>query len=326
MSEPAEIINAVMTPVNKLIDAVSGAIGKIYEPTHVKKMADAKAYEIKTIGQALQNNTNIPIEYTEGNVSANTKDFDDLVKRAQSRMAYQELIKQQNIESVTDKAYDLLSEETECSEEPVDKDWMIRFFNSVEDISDDDMQNLWAKILAGEVKQPKSFSLRTLETLKNLSKDEALLFEKICKLKITTKTDAYFPNYQEYWKQNGVNFNDLLLLTECGLISVQSDIVSEEVVSNKRIMNLTENRNIQIMVMNKNKHDKVLRIKIFPFTKIGIEISKLFECDISDKNLLLFAKNLRDDLQDENSLCYSTDFELFAYKSTDLKHENNLLD
>lgn len=326
MNDPVEIIKAMVQPTSKLIDAVSGAIGKIYEPTHVRKMADAKAYEIKTIGQALQNNTNIPIEYTEGNVSANTKDFDDLVKRAQSRLGYQEICKQQNIESVTQKAYLLLSDEKECSEEPVDKDWMIRFFNSVEDISDEDMQNLWAKILAGEVKQPKSFSLRTLETLKNLSKDEALLFERICKLKITTETDAYFPNYQEYWKQNGVNFDVLLLLTECGLISVQSDIVSEEVVSNKRIMNLTENRNIQIMVMNKNKHDKVLRIKIFPFTKIGIEISKLFECDISDKNLLLFAKNLRDDLQDENSLCYSNDFKLFAYESTDLKHENNLLD
>lgn len=128
MSNPVEIINAVMTPASKLIDAVSGAIGKIYEPTHVRKMADAKAYEIKTIGQALQNNTNIPIEYTGGNVSANIKDFDDLVKRAQSRLGYQEICKQQNIENVTQKAYLLLSDEKECSEEPVDKDWMIRFF------------------------------------------------------------------------------------------------------------------------------------------------------------------------------------------------------
>lgn len=322
----ANIISAATSPANKLIDAVTGAIGKAYEPTHVRKMADAKAYEIKTIGQALQNNTNIPIEYTGGNVSANTKDFGDLVKRAQSRLGYQEICKQQNIESVTQKAYLLLSDEKECSEEPVDKDWMIRFFNSVEDISDEDMQNLWAKILAGEVKQPKSFSLRTLETLKNLSKDEALLFEKLCKLKITIEGDSYFPNYQKYWKQNDANFDDFLLLTECGLISAQSDIVNEVAVSHERIMNLTENRNIQIMVMNKNKHDKVLRIKVFPFTKIGIEISKLFECDISDENLLLFAKNLRDDLQDENSLLYSNDFELFAYKLTDLKHEDNLLD
>lgn len=322
----ADIISAVVSPANKLIDNVSAAIGKVYEPHYKIKMAKAEAKQIELIGEALRNNTDVSIKYDKGEIIADTTDFDDLVKRTQSRLGYQEICKQQNIESVTQKAYLLLSDEKECSEEPVDKDWMIRFFNSVEDISDDDMQNLWAKILAGEVKQPKSFSLRTLETLKNLSKDEALLFEKICKLKIIIEAAAYFPNYQEYWKQNDASFDDFLLLTECGLISAQSDIVSEVIVSHEMITNLTENRNIQIMAISKAKQDKTLNIEIFPFTKIGIEISKLFECDISDENLLLFAKILKDDLQDENSLLYSNDFELFAYKLTDLEHENNLLD
>ena len=45
----SDIIAASTEPVNKLLDAVTGAIGKAYEPRHIRKMADAKAYEIKTI-------------------------------------------------------------------------------------------------------------------------------------------------------------------------------------------------------------------------------------------------------------------------------------
>lgn len=39
----SDIIAASTEPVNKLLDAVTGAIGKAYEPRHIRKMADAKA-------------------------------------------------------------------------------------------------------------------------------------------------------------------------------------------------------------------------------------------------------------------------------------------
>ena len=61
----------------------------------------------------------------------------------------------------------------------MDKDWFTRYFNIVQDISNEDIQDLWAKLLAGEIKQPGSFSYRTLETLKNMTTDEAELFTKI---------------------------------------------------------------------------------------------------------------------------------------------------
>ncbi len=47
----SEIVTAVVEPANKLIEVVSGAIGTAYEPRHIKKMADARAYELRTIGE-----------------------------------------------------------------------------------------------------------------------------------------------------------------------------------------------------------------------------------------------------------------------------------
>lgn len=57
-------------------------------------------------------------------------------------------------------------------------DWFIRFFDSVGNISNAEMQNLWARILAGEIHNHGTFSLRTLETLRNMNQEEAILFKK----------------------------------------------------------------------------------------------------------------------------------------------------
>ena len=86
--------------------------------------------------------------------------------------------KVENVEEVVSKAKQQFTADEQVSEEPVEKDWMARFLNIAEEISDKDMQDIWGRILAGEIKKPKSFSLRTLEVMRNMSKDEALLLMK----------------------------------------------------------------------------------------------------------------------------------------------------
>ena len=135
-----EIVQAVVSPAEKLIEAVSGAIGKAYEPRHVRKMAEAKAYELKLIADTVRNNSDVPIVYDSTGVSIDTSNYEEIAKRASSRLAFQEITKQQNIEAVVDRAYDELSGEESAYSEPVSQDWMSRFFNSVEDISNEKMQ------------------------------------------------------------------------------------------------------------------------------------------------------------------------------------------
>lgn len=77
-----EIVQALVSPAEKLIEAVSGAIGKAYEPKHIRKIA----------------------------------------KRASSRLAYQEITKQQNIEAVVDNAYEELEHAENVSSESVNPD------------------------------------------------------------------------------------------------------------------------------------------------------------------------------------------------------------
>lgn len=63
------------------------------------------------------------------------------------------------------------------------------FWNTVEHaktISNDEMQELVAKIIAGEYNQPGTYSMSTLQTLKMLGKEELELFEKMSSLCINS--------------------------------------------------------------------------------------------------------------------------------------------
>lgn len=52
------------------------------------------------------------------------------------------------------------------------------------EISNDEIQELIAKIIAGEYNSPGTYSMSTLHTIKMLGKEELKLFERICSLLI----------------------------------------------------------------------------------------------------------------------------------------------
>ena len=217
-----EIVQALVSPAEKLIEAVSGAIGKAYEPKHVRKMADAKAYELKLISDTVRNNSDVPIVYDSTGVSIDTSNFEEIAKRASSRLAYQEITKQQNIEAVADNAYEELENIQDVSSEPVNPDWMLRFFNSVENISNEDMQKIWGRILAGEIECPNTYSYRTLEKLKNMTQQEAECFQIVSTLALRHSGKDFILNDEDILKKYNVYFGHILLLEECGLMMAQN--------------------------------------------------------------------------------------------------------
>ena len=59
-------------------------------------------------------------------------------------------------------------------------DWAVHAREGIENTSEPYMQSLWAKILGGEAERPGSFSKRTVDIVKALSKEDALLFSDFC--------------------------------------------------------------------------------------------------------------------------------------------------
>lgn len=233
-------------PIDKLIDVLSKSVGrlsksyfdrkdvdtKVYE---VEKLAEARAKEMKIMTAAIRENFSLTggIEYNKDGIAISSpKDVmavssssgtltPELATRTHERIDFQEQKKQLNIESITTFAVDELRNEEPVTDAPLDEDWTTRFFKIAEDISTEEMQALWGKILAGEIKRPESYSLRTLELLRNLSKEEAEIFRKVANfaIKSTSSNESFlFTDENVLQEKFNISYSERALLTEIGLL------------------------------------------------------------------------------------------------------------
>lgn len=265
-----EVVNALSEPANKLIDAVSGAIGKAYEPRYTRKMADAKAYELKVISEEMRNNSDLPLVFdSSGSISVDISDFEALMKRAGKRIAYQEMKKQENIEAIVDEAYDSVLGIDECSDKEISREWMHRFIDAAGDISTEEMQHIWSKVLAGEVVDPIAFSLRTLECLRNMDVHEAQLFETLCGAVVSNE---FVINDDDFLKRRGISYDAILCLDEGGLINSSGTLTLSQVVTTdiKILMDFGN-----YILTGKAEREVKFQMKGFRLTTAGRELSRI---------------------------------------------------
>lgn len=110
----------------------------------------------------------------------------DLGQRAAIRLTSKEYRRQENIENIAVAAIEDLrfdDPDSEIEQEllpDVDEDWLNVFERYAEDASTERMQKLWGRVLAGKVRQPGRFALRTLRFLSEFSQDEAVKFTDFC--------------------------------------------------------------------------------------------------------------------------------------------------
>jgi hypothetical protein len=170
-------LTPLSAPFTKLIEVVAAGTGVIYEPTRVVREAKAhakaeiiraeaaeKIAEMKQRAAITHGKTELVLAETDEKIS-------EMNERAAKRLYYTEMARQENIERIVDLAADALP--PNVSDKPVAQDWSRQFFAGAQDVSDKELRLLWAKILAGEVAEPQSFSKRTLEALRQIDRQEA---------------------------------------------------------------------------------------------------------------------------------------------------------
>ena len=148
----------------------------------------------------------------------------DLVARAAYALVAKEFRRQQNKEEIAIKTIELLQKDAAAADsqastapqgEPlpdVDADWLNVFERYAEDASTERLQSLWARILAGEIRKPKSFSLKTLRFVSELDTYTAQLFEKYADFVFG---DNFIPTHT---MQEGLPLDELHHLQGSGLV------------------------------------------------------------------------------------------------------------
>jgi hypothetical protein len=141
----------------------------------------------------------------------------DLQRRAFHRFLEEEAKKQRNIEEITQQALPLLSDKSQPDK--VEDDWITNFFDRCRLISDQEMQKLWSRVLAGEANAPGSFSKRTVNLLSDLDKADAELFTRLCGFGwvIGNVVPMIFEVQDEIYNKQAITFNTLCHLESIGL-------------------------------------------------------------------------------------------------------------
>ena len=102
------------------------------------------------------------------------------------------------------------------SESSVSDDWLFRWRDSASQVSAEELQYLWGRLLAGEIKSPGTYSLRTLEFLRNLSQGEA---EAIAKLSQFVVDNVIFRDATELLEKSGVTYGFLMNMQQLGILA-----------------------------------------------------------------------------------------------------------
>jgi hypothetical protein len=163
----------------------------------------------------------------------------------------------------------------------VDDDWLFVWREHAGKVSAEDLQRLWGSVLAGEIKSPGKYSIRTLEFLKTLSKSEA---ETISMLATYVIDSRIAREQKDYLQSNGVTFNLLLGMQELGIISgveaVGLNTTYKSVVSDKFVRALVSHG--KALIVEHEDKEKSFSLEVYLLTEVGRQILGLgsFEPDV----------------------------------------------
>ena len=192
-------------------------------------------------------------------------------------IGYVDFVKFNNIMEIAKKADEIRASkvsaeniENEAPETKIGLDWFLRFCEYASNISDEQMQNLWAGIWSGEAERPGSFSLRTLLSLSTLSKHEAEAFKRIASYSMHTGGVNFIYRDAKLSRKYSLD-EDLFTMYDCGLLAESSEAVLIATAINKSISLYTAN----IVWVNNCDAPTEYSFPITRFTPVGNELLKL---------------------------------------------------
>ena len=185
--------------VIRLWDTVEKTIGGLLRPWQIRRVGQAKIavrrierldliqleQDIKEVqsGRKILTDDGQLVEVSKLPVTSSLHeelDVATLVSTVQSNQVIREMRSEVNVgKALLNAEAELRNDSQEPPDRCVEEDWLFRWRDSASNVSSEELQVLWGRVLAGEVRSPGTFSFRTLEFLKSLSTEEAEWIAKL---------------------------------------------------------------------------------------------------------------------------------------------------
>ena len=174
------------------------------------------------------------IDTTADRVAEQMRLDPEYARRAISQFGNRILREQVNLDTITRKGIEELNRETTSrydtsSDAEISDDWLACFEEEARKKSAEDTQIYFARVLAGEIRKPNSYSLKSIKTLGEMDQEIAKAFRTLCSMSVllgdasnqiidirvlSLGGNAASNSLDKY----GLTFNLLNLLNEYGLI------------------------------------------------------------------------------------------------------------
>jgi len=204
-----------------------------------------------------------------------------LLKRALTRLAFEEARRQRNIENVVIRAGVSLRGRAsgESPGKPLDENWCTRFFSLAGSACSERVQEIWGRVLALELQTPRSFSFRTLDVLKNATADliDALINAAQLRLAFGPLAVVIYPDtFGHLEREYGLTLRQILLLQEVGATIHDNNI--------RFVLPPSEGPRTDIllhgrkaMVLTREADLDAVSLPAILFTQVGEELTNLVE-------------------------------------------------
>jgi len=274
-------VGKLSEPITKLVESVEKGVGGLTRPKQIIRVAKAQA-----VAKKIEAKTELDIAKMKLEMAP---EMYDLAERALSRIGYREVRRQANIEAIVQNAVGFLPEQV--NEDPVDDDWMVHFFGSCQDIGNEEMQLLWAKLLAGEIAEPGTYSYRALELIRTLQPSDAQIIEKIRTYLWESPSGLFViqnDNIDEYFEKQSVYYDHFAHLDALGIINIDFNLGVILRPDSGTVFSYLDN----VYIVLNTKKLKV-HITTHIFTKLGEEIMGLCDKSYEEEYCELSIKYLK---------------------------------
>lgn len=177
-------------------------------------------------------------------------------------------------------------------------EWIALYLDNVKNISDENMQEIWSKILSGEINKPGTFSKRTLDTINKISKNEAMLFQEVQPYIFRGEDNLrYIPKFG-FLENYGINTSKILLLKDMGLVAQDNELdLTETIESTKSLFLGTTNKIIS--VVNISKEELKFTMHAYAITVAGQELLTVLKSNENNEFLINVAKEIKNTYKDK---------------------------
>lgn len=261
----------ITKPATVLIEKSSEAVRGAMLPRQIRRVGSAETdVETERIRAVAQAEADAAVIRAEGEIQ-----ITDLHRRAVQRSILEDTEHQLNMESILGKAIPQL--EPNASPEDVENDWYTNFYSKCRITSDEGMQDLWARILAGQANNPGAFSRKTVNLVADLDKRDAELFTALCRFVWVVNGRIYplvFDLHANIYNNYGINFNAIVHLESLGMVHFSG-------ISGFQIRNLPESvtvtycgLTVSVLTFDRDGSN-CFSTGVTMFTQAGLELARV---------------------------------------------------